>query len=244
MNAKFLSAEWRKLIMANYEIDPSVLKPFLPAGTELDTWQGKHFVSLVGFMFLNTRVMGIRIPFHINFPEINLRFYVRHHDGNNWKRGVVFLKEIVPKPAISFVANTLFDENYISLAMKHFNRISHNKLEIGYEWRYQKKWNRIAATVDLASTPLANGSEEEFITEHFWGYAAGAKGLTTEYQVAHPRWEIYKVQTHDIVCDFEALYGSGFGSLSNQAPQSVFLAEGSEISIFKKNTLMAGAKLR
>ena len=238
MTRKFLTAEWRKLIMANYVVDPEILMRYVPVGTELDTWQNKHYVSLVGFMFLNVRVMGLRIPLHVNFPEINLRFYVRYNDAGTWKRGVVFLKEIVPKPAISLVANTLFDENYITLSMRHFSRVEQNKMEVGYEWRFRQKWNRIAVTADPIGKALADGSEEEFITEHFWGYAAGAKKITSEYQVAHPRWEIYKVQKHEIICDFAGLYGSAFGSLAQQPPQSVFLAEGSAISVFKKQSIM------
>src|SRR5262245_15953929 len=105
---KFLSAEWRKLIMANYEIDPGILKKYIPAGVELDAWQNKHYMSLVGFMFLNTKMLGVKIPFHINFPEVNLRFYVKYKSGDEWKRGVVFINEFVPKAAITFVANKLF----------------------------------------------------------------------------------------------------------------------------------------
>ena len=43
------------------------------------------YVSLVGFMFKNTRLLNIPIPFHTDFEEVNLRFYVKHFDGNEWK---------------------------------------------------------------------------------------------------------------------------------------------------------------
>jgi hypothetical protein len=106
MATTFLTAEWRKLALANYVIDPKILEKYVPKGTELDIWEGKCFVSLVGFRFLNTKVKGIKVPFHVNFDEVNLRFYVKYLDGNEWKRGVVFIKEIVPKPILSFVART------------------------------------------------------------------------------------------------------------------------------------------
>src|SRR5689334_4258640 len=138
---KFLSAEWRKLIMANYEADPSILNKYLPARTELDEWQGKHYLSLVGFMFLNVKVKGIKIPFHVNFPEVNLRMYVRYKEKNEWRRGVVFINEFVPKPAITFVANTLFHERYVTFPMKHKWEMD-DKLSISYQWR-KDKWYKL-----------------------------------------------------------------------------------------------------
>src|SRR4051812_45506678 len=112
MRTIFLQAEWRKLAMANYAVDPAVLKRHLPYKTELHLWNDTCYVSLVGFRFVNTRLRGFRVPFHINFEEVNLRFYVRYKDGDQWKRGVVFMKEIVPKPALTFVANAFYKENY------------------------------------------------------------------------------------------------------------------------------------
>ncbi len=107
MAKTFLKAEWRKLVMANYAVDPALLMNYLPNKTELDFWNGTCYVSLVGFMFQNTKVMGIKIPFHVDFEEVNLRFYVRYKDAGEWKRGVVFIKEIVPKPMLKIVANTI-----------------------------------------------------------------------------------------------------------------------------------------
>ena len=85
----FLKAEWRKLILANYKVEPELLKPYLPYGTELDLWQDSCYLSLVGFMFVNTKIKGVKIPFHVNFEEVNLRFYVKRYDNGEWKRGVV-----------------------------------------------------------------------------------------------------------------------------------------------------------
>jgi len=233
---KFLSAEWRKLIMANYEIDASVLKKYTPAKTELDDWQGKHYISLVGFMFLNVRVKGIKIPFHVNFPEVNLRFYVRYKDGNEWKRGVVFINEFVPKPAITFIANTLFHERYITFPMKHKWDID-NKLSIGYYWKKDHKWYKLEAVAANNSFALVQGSKEEFITEQFWGYSKINENKTSEYHVEHSRWDLYNVNQYNIECDFKTLYGNDFAFLNSLQPASVFLAEGSPVSIFTKKIL-------
>jgi len=237
MNQKrFLSAEWRKLIMANYEIDPMILKKYLPSKTELDEWQGNYYISLVGFMFLNTKVKGVRVPFHINFPEVNLRFYVKHRSGDEWKRGVVFVNEFVPKPAITFVANNLFNERYVTFPMKHKWDLD-DKLSIGYYWKKNDQWHKLEATANKDPLELVAGSKEEFITEHYWGYSSINENKTGEYHVEHPRWNIYSVEQHNIECDFQALYGNDFGFLNSLQPASVFLAEGSPLTVFTKKIL-------
>jgi uncharacterized protein YqjF (DUF2071 family) len=233
---KFLTAEWRKLIMANYEIDPRLLKRYIPAGTKLDTWNNKYYVSLVGFMFLKTKLRGVTIPFHSSFPEVNLRFYVRYKSGNDWKRGVVFINEFVPKPAITFVANNLYKERYVTCTMKHKWEIG-EQLTVGYYWKKNNKWNELEVIADSKLNEIKQGSKEEFITEHYWGYSSVDKNKTGEYEVAHPRWDIYLIENYKIDCDFKQLYGNDFDILDHSQPASVFLAEGSPVIIFTKKIL-------
>ncbi|GGK76193.1 YqjF family protein [Rufibacter glacialis] len=230
MKKTFLQAEWRKLIMANYRVDPQVLLPFVPDGTELDLWNGTCYVSLIGFLFQNTRVKGIRVPFHTNFEEVNLRFYVKRQENGVTQRGVVFLKEIVPRLAISLVANTLYGEHYETRSMRHSWQATPTALEVSYAWK-QKNWHSLRVTADPRPVPIAVGSEEEFITEHFWGFTRLGAGQTSAYEVAHPRWELYPVREYTVEVDFEAVYGPAFGFLNQTEPVSVFLAEGSEILV-------------
>ncbi|MEO6252170.1 MAG: DUF2071 domain-containing protein [Ferruginibacter sp.] len=237
MPSPFLTAAWERLIMANYIVDASLLTPYLPHKTALDIFNGKIYVSLVGFMFMNTRIMGLKIPFHINFEEVNLRFYVKHNDNGEWKRGTVFIKEIVPKPAISFVANTLYHEQYATKRMKNRITESGNEMTVSYHWKHAGNWNRIEATVDKTAQPMAPGSGEEFIAEHYWGYSKYNDTTTFEYQVQHPAWKIYPVKNYLIACDFRALYGETFSELTTAKPDSVFVAEGSDIAVLKKRRL-------
>jgi uncharacterized protein len=137
MARTFLQAEWRKLVMANYLVEPKLLEPYLPSKTELDLWNNGCYLSLVGFMFLDTKVKGFKIPFHTDFEEVNLRFYVRFKDNGTWKRGVVFIKEIVPKQALTFVANTIYGEKYETMPMAHSWTKEADKQTIEYKW--QKK---------------------------------------------------------------------------------------------------------
>lgn len=226
----FLTAEWRKLAMANYIVEPAILENYLPCGTELDYFNDKCYVSLVGFMFLNTKLKGIPVPFHRNFEEVNLRFYVRYKEANTWKRGVVFIKEIVPKPALTLVANTIYKEKYSTLPMKHSWYVRDDELTVQYAWK-QRIWNSISVTTASHALPIDEGSEEEFITEHYWGYTRLADKLTSQYEVQHPRWNAFPVKNYKIEVDFEDVYGPEFGFLQNQKPVSVMLAEGSTISV-------------
>ncbi|HEY9009132.1 YqjF family protein [Ohtaekwangia sp.] len=230
MAAVFLTAEWRKLAMANYVVDPSALQPYLPNKTELDLWNDTCYVSLVGFMFLNTKLCGLRIPFHHTFEEVNLRFYVKYKDITGWKRGVVFIKEIVPKPALTFVANTMYGEHYQTLPMSHMIEAKDDRLTVAYRWELQR-WHSLEVTAAKNTVAIREGSEEEFITEHYWGYTQLAPHRTSEYAVEHPRWMVFPVSSYRIDVDFGKIYGGGFSNLSTQKPGSVFLAEGSEIVV-------------
>lgn len=226
----FLKAEWRKLVMVNYAVDPEVLKKYVPYHTELDTFNDTCYVSLIGFMFVNTKMLGIRIPYHINFEEINLRFYVRHGDEQNYKRGVVFIKEIVPRPALSMIANLLYKENYETLPTGHTWLTEGDKLIVEYKWM-KGKLHTIKTITDKTPVDIIPGSEEEFITEHFWGYTKINSFVTSEYEVAHPRWQIYPVKDYEVNVDFATVYGEDFAFLQYASPVSVYLAEGSEILV-------------
>ncbi|MDQ3142537.1 MAG: DUF2071 domain-containing protein [Bacteroidota bacterium] len=230
MSKLFLQAEWRKLLMLNYLVDRSLLEPYLPYHTEIDLYKDRCYISLVGFMFLDTKLKGLRIPFHTTFEEVNLRFYVRHYENGAWKRGVVFIKEIVSKPALTFIANTLYKENYETFPMDHSWRTNDHSLFVEYKWK-KKAWNSINVKVDRPSTKIDDGSEEEFITEHYWGYTKITDKVTSEYRVEHPRWEVYETTEYSIDVDFRDVYGKDFEFLQSETPKSVFLAEGSEIQV-------------
>jgi len=228
---RFLKAQWKNLLMLNYEVDPEILKPYLPAGTVLDTWQGKTLVSMVGFMFLDTHVLGIKWPFHVNFEEVNLRFYVKYFDGKNWKRGAVFVSEIVPKHIIAFIANNLYKEKYTAMPMRHSVKPLENNTEFTYEWKLKGTWNKLGATVSNQFEDIKAGSPEEFIFEHYWGYNQISNVKTTEYQVEHISWQVAEVKNYVFEADIKRLYGDAFVSYLTAKPYSAFFANGSDISV-------------
>jgi uncharacterized protein len=230
----FLTTDWRRLAMLNYEVDPDILSPFVPAGTELDFWNGKTFVSVVGFLFQNTRVRGIPIPFHRNFEEVNLRFYVRRKAGNEWRRAVVFIKELVPRLAIAWTARTFYNEPYVALPMSHRVEKTGDEIKsVTYAWKFNGCENSLSLTTRGNAQPLREGSEPEFIAEHYWGYTAQRDGSTLEYQVEHPRWRIWEAREATLDCDVASLYGIQFSKFLTRPPASAFLADGSAVTVRK-----------
>lgn len=227
----FLTAAWRWLAMLNYEVDPALLRPLVPAGTELDAWSGITYASVVGFRFLDTRVLGIPIPFHRDFEELNLRFYVRRKGPEGWRRGVVFVKELVPRFAIAAVARAVYNENYVAVPMRH--RVDVHPSSDGiveYGWRHGGRWSGLRAEVTGEAAPLVAGSEAEFITEHYWGYARQRDGGSVEYRVEHPRWNVWRA-TATLDCDVAALYGPGFAEFLAGPPLSALVADGSPVIV-------------
>ena len=238
----FLTAEWRYLAMLNYRVDSDILRTFVPRGTELDNFNGATFASMVGFLFLNTRVLGLRIPFHQNFEEINLRFYVRRKAEDGWRRGVVFIKEIVPRAAIALTARWLYNENYIAVPTGHVVSRSANDPKnvqsAKYYWTFGEREHFIELVTQGAPRHFVEGSEEEFIAQHFWGYSSQKDGGTVEYHVEHPAWRIWQAQSSCLVCDIENLYGGQFSEFLQCAPSSSILAEGSEIAVHKGERIL------
>ncbi len=225
----FLTAEWRYLAMLNYEVDPAILRSRVPAGTELDTWQGRTFVSVVGFRFLETCVLGVPIPFHRDFDEVNLRFYVHREHERDVRRGVVFIKEVVPRAAIAWVARNVYNENYVALPMRHQISLP----DVAYEWRHAETWSRLAVTCSGESFLPDDHSEETFITEHYWGYARQQDGTTLEYRVEHPRWNVWRSSASSLDGDVDELYGSELGGFLEGKPSSAFVADGSAVVVRK-----------
>src|SRR5580698_10424330 len=205
---RFLQAKWTNLLMLNYEVDPEILKPYLPFATTLDLWQGKALGSMVGFLFQDTKVLGIKWPFHINFEEVNLRFYVKHFDGENWKRGAVFVSEIVPRHIIALIANNLYKEHYSAMPMRHsVIPAAGDRTDFLYEWKLNGAWNKLGATVSNQFTGIKPDSAEEFIFEHYWGYNIWSPVKTMQYQVEHVSWQVAEVTDPSLEADVVALYG-------------------------------------
>ena len=225
----FLTAAWRHLLMLNYEMDPALLQPLVPRGTELDTHDGHTWASLVGFRFLDTRVLGLPVPFHRNFDEVNLRFYVRREVNGEVRRAVVFVRELVPRMAIALLARAVYNEPYTALPMR--STIAPGPpLRAEYAWRLDERWHRCGGTAGGPFELPVAGSLGEFITEHYWGYTRQRDGSTVEYRVEHPPWGVTPAVDVVVDADLKLLYGDALAS-ALVTPASALLAEGSAVIV-------------
>lgn len=231
----FLTAQWRHLAMLTYEVPPSVLRPYIPPGTELDTWDGKAFVTVVGFLFDQVRLLGWAIPGHQEFVEVNLRGYVRRRGPDGWRRGVVFVRELVPLMTLAVAARLAYHERYLALPMWHQqlpgSRTSDSSDTLEYAWRFRGRWNHLWVRTRGELSEPAPGSLEAFIVEHHWGYARIGRRSCLEYHVEHPPWRVQPVMSCSLDCDVSGLYGAAFGELLTRAPSGVLVAEGSAVVV-------------
>jgi uncharacterized protein len=233
----FLTANWRYLAMLNYVVDPALIELLVPVGTEIDYQNGETFVSIVGFLFLDTRLLGFPIPLHRDFEEVNLRFYVRRKSADMWRRGVVFIRELVPRPAIALVARACYGENYLAIPMKHEIEHVDLKLNVAYSWRHGRKWESLKMRASGEPQDIPAGSHAEFITEHYWGYTCLRSGCG-EYRVEHPRWKLWNASEFELNADVATLYGQQFAESLNEPPRSAFIADGSQVTIHRREVLL------
>lgn len=224
--------------MLNYEVEPSLLSRYIPPGTSLDSFQGRTYVSLVGFQFCHTKLAGrFPVPFHTNFEEVNLRFYVRRQEGTDYRRGVAFIAEVVPKRAIAATARLVYGENYTHLRMRHSVELERLNNSLEYQLQVGNQWCRLSAqTVGVATHPQ-QGSLEQFITEHYWGYSTQQTGGCIEYHVSHPPWQVWAATKAQFEGDASPLYGPELGAVIQRRPECAFVADGSPVIVFKGNRL-------
>ncbi|MGH3119061.1 MAG: YqjF family protein, partial [Gaiellales bacterium] len=243
----FLTASWRYLAMLNYEVPPALLRPLVPLGTELDTWDGATLASMVGFRFLDTRVLGIPIPGHRDFDEVNLRFYVRRRgEDGQWRRAVVFVRELVPRRGIAFVARWFYNEPYTVVPMRHelqmANAADGQSGCAAYAWRLADRWHRLEVRTRGRPALPDPTSEAAFTTEHYWGYTVQRDGGSKEYRVEHPPWRVWEAEGTQFDCDVKAVYGPSFGECLGVQPRSAFLAEGSVVTVYRGRCLDLAAR--
>lgn len=223
----FLSARWENLALLNYSVEPSRFEPYLPPGTELELMDGKAWLSLVAFDFCDTRALGIRWWGYTDFPEINLRFYVRRGED----RGVVFVREYVPLRAIAWLAWGLYNEPYVRAPMRSEVDLDGKTRRIRHELEVGGRTHRLEVRAKDAPFVPEEGSLEHHFKEHSWGFGQTRSGRPLAYQVEHPLWQVDPVLSLDLDWDFGLVYGPEFQVLNDRAPDSVFLARGSEITV-------------
>jgi uncharacterized protein YqjF (DUF2071 family) len=234
MKRPFLTAQWRNLFLATYAVPPSLLTPRLPPGLELDTRNGDAFVSLVAFEFVDTRVLGVPWPGYRHFPELNLRFYVRH----GGERGVIFVREFVQQRLVAWLARWIYHEPYqiASLTSHCQDNAQTRTMDYRLRWAGRAHVLRVTGRKPAYVPPLT--SDEHFFKEHRWGYGRTRRGQGIRYEVTHPVWEVFPVQSYHIDLDWGRVYGPEWEALNKATPMSTAFAVGSAICVYPKGQLV------
>ena len=225
MSTPFLTATWRHLVLMNWRVDENLLVSHLPSGVELDRWDGDCWASLVGFQFLHMSVKGMPAFGYRDFPEINLRFYVKRQVNGETRRGVVFIREITPHHMVGWVARALYNEPYITMPMRQ----SVDESGALYQLQIEGHWQGLG--VRTAGAWRDQDEAELFITEHYWGYNTQRNGDTMEYQVEHPTWRARSVEPDCLDLDIEKLYGEKWAQALDTKPDSMVFADGSGVTV-------------
>lgn len=237
INKVFLSAKWLRLASANYIINPAILDKYLPKGTVLESYEGKHYVSLVAFKYCKTRLFNIHVPFHSNFEEINLRFYVKREiTPGKWRSEAAFTKLFFPKTALTFVAKYIYKENYETRNMRHKWSENDEHLLTSYGLK-KKRWHDFELQTEKTSEIVQADSSESFFSKQYWGTSQIDQKSCTIYEIEHPEWKTYQVKNWKINFDFQQVFGDDFKHLSDCIPESVHLFDGSEVTVYKKTIL-------
>jgi uncharacterized protein len=229
----FLTARWSNLAIVTWEIPPALLQPHLPAGLELDRRGGAAFASLVAFDFLDTRVWGVPWPGARDFPEINLRFYVRH----GARRGVVFIREHVPRPLVAWAARAIYNEPYLVAPIESTVAGDGPAISTMRRLRWQGRTHALEVTGSKPAFRPTEASDEHFFKEHQWDFGRDRRGRTLAYEVRHPLWDVYPVRASSVDLDWAQVYGASWSFLSGEKPASVVLAAGSAVSVYPRRRL-------
>jgi hypothetical protein len=254
----FLTARWRHLVMLNFAVDPDCLTPLAPLGTELDDFDGRYLVSVVAFEFAAAKLFGLRVPGYQLFPEVNLRFYVRRWIGGRWRRGVVFIKELVPRRLVAGVARYVFGQNFASARMFHHvgttrqGQLGHAALcprhpvtNGPYQTSIRYRWtvNDCACHVSAKPGGQSDDPEHAFVAQHYYAYAKSGR-RSVEYRVEHPPWRIYQASDVSYTLHGSEVYGEPIGRWLLQPPSSVLIADGSEVAVYREESFTDSAKSR
>lgn len=240
----FLTANWNYIVMCNFQCDPEMLMPYLPAGCELATFEGEHYISLVAFQFHNTTIFSLPVPFHRNFNEVNLRFYVKHvhPETGELERGVVFIKEFVTSPLVALTARTFFKENYhtamVSSEIVFAPEAVDEPQEVSYSWHNRRGEACVAVQTRGGRVDLSTSTEAAFFSEHYLGFTRKSANETLSYRVRHEPWDFWQLSKFEITGNWEEFYNTEFSRVLSEKPRSVFLFDGSPVTVSWRHQLV------
>jgi hypothetical protein len=179
---------WHDLLFAHWAIDAALLRPGIPAGLSIDTFEGRAWLGVVPF-----RMSGVRwrwtpvLPWLSAFPELNVRTYV----SIQGKPGVWFFS-LDAANALAVAAARL------SFHLPYFRaRMSCREVDGWVEYRSWRTHRGAPAAAFEARYRGSGeafeprlGTLEHFLTERYCLYSAASGGRIYRGEIHHPPWRL------------------------------------------------------
>lgn len=233
MSKPLLTASWSNLVIVTYAVPPGLVRPRIHHWLDLDVVDGNAFVSLVGFEFRDTRLFGLGWPGLGHFPELNLRIHVKHGD----ERGVLFVCEFVPRRRVAWAARGLYNEPYAVAPLEVDIRPAHDTISAEYRLTWRERVHKLAVTGRKPAVLPDPASREHFFKENRWGFGATFLGLPIRYEVSHPVWSLYPVESLSVDLDWGEVYGPEWAFLTDADPHLTMFAQGSAVRLYPPGLL-------
>lgn len=236
-NVPFLKAQWKELTLVNFALEPDFLINILPVGLDPDLLHGKAYASLVAFDFESIRVGGIPWPGYTQFPELNLRVYVRCSEAG--RRGVFFIRELIPGKIPTAIARVAYNEPYSACPLTRSHQALVNGAQVQRtDWIWKGAPNYLEVEVGPETMMPATDEDANWFKEQEWGFGHSRLGELLRYHVTHPRWMVRKVHRCDYEVDWLGLYGPIWArQLEGAEPDSLMHCIGSEIAVYPPRSI-------
>jgi uncharacterized protein len=190
-----MTQTWHDLLFAHWPVDADSLRSRIPAGFELDLFDGQAWLAIVPFHMSNVAPRGVpALPWISAFPELNVRTYVRVND----KPGVYFFSLDAANPVAVGVARLLVHLPYYAASMtveEHAGRI-----------HYRSRRRRGPLSADASDKAPATfvgdyrptgdlhapvrGTLEYFLTERYCLYTVDNSFRGFRLDIHHPPWPL------------------------------------------------------
>lgn len=213
--------EWNNVLFFHWVVPYKSLRNCVPKNLNIDTFDGKAYVSLVAFTMQKIRPKKLpSIPFISNFHEINLRTYI----NNDNKKGVYFLNIETEKLLSAFIAQKLSGLPYEKARIKRVDK--------KYTSTNPKKKLFLETEFEIGETILDKTMLDIWLTERYCLYLTKGPSLY-RYDIHHKEWELKNLKVKKLNLNYKI----DKVNLSDSAPAFIHYSDGIKVLAWKRKQI-------
>ena len=184
--------QWVDVVFVHWPLPPDRVQRLLPAGVEVDTFEGRAWVGLVPFRMEGLGFPGLSpLPVVGTFPEVNVRTYVR----SGARRGVWFFSLDVDRFLPALVARAAYGLPYCRGRASHERSGDHVTSSVRRTWPATPGPEPTATIEVRTADPLPDvAGLESFLTSRWGLISSSPRGTLRWAPVEHPRWPLFDAQ--------------------------------------------------